>query len=277
MEKISFLNGKFLPHSQCFVHIEDRGFQFADSVYEVVLFKNNKLIDFDWHIQRLARSLVEMRIKFDLSTIDFKNIFLELFKKNNLSEGSVYLQITRGVHSRMAALPECEPTIISTVKEFDKSLKKQLSVVIHPDLRWGRCDIKSTALFASSLAKQNATDQGFDDVIMERGGFVTEISFANVFMVDEKNNLITPSLDQNILGGVTRNRIIDLAQNNGITTIERQITVDEILKAKEIFASSSTMLIRPIIKVNNKPVNNGTAGKITQKLIDLYNEFIVNC
>lgn len=274
MEKISFLNGKFLPHNQCFVHIEDRGFQFADSVYEVILFKNNKLIDVDWHLDRLVRSLHEMKIKFNQNEAQLKNIFLDLFKQNNLKEGSVYLQITRGTAPRMAGFPEeYQPTIIAVVSAL-KEMKNAISVTIKPDIRWGRCDIKTTALFASSLAKQNAVEMGFDDVIFTRDGFITEASFANVFMVDGENKLITAGLDQNLLGGITRKRFLDLASKNGITTIEKKFTADELTQAREVFVSSSTLLIRPVIKIDNQIIADGEVGEITKKLISLYNKFI---
>lgn len=277
MEKISFLNGEFLPHSKCFIHIEDRSVQFADSIYEVVLFKNGKLVDCDWHFDRLFRSLEQMQINFhhqsNLGRGELKNIFLELFEKNNLQEGSVYLQITRGVAPRTAGIPECKPTIISTVKEIDKNAKSELSAIFYPDIRWGRCDIKSTALFASSVAKQNAVNRGFDEVIMTRDGFITEASFANVFMVDHQNNLITPLLDQNILGGITRKRIIVLAKENGINVVERKITVEEMLNAQEIFVSSSTLAIRPVVSLDKKFLG---VGKITKNLIGFYDSYLLS-
>ncbi|MFT5703503.1 MAG: D-alanine transaminase, partial [Rickettsiales bacterium] len=212
MERISFLNGEFLPHNQCFVHIEDRGFQFADGVYEVILFKNKKLIDIDWHLERLYRSLKELLIKFELDKNSLEKIILELFSKNNLFEGSIYLQITRGKALRQQGLPESKPTIVATVlslKNIDS--KAGLKVITHQDIRWSRCDIKSIGLIASSMIRQKAYDEGFDDAILIRDGFITEATFANVFIVDKNGILITRPADNFVLTGITKKRIVKLA------------------------------------------------------------------
>jgi D-alanine transaminase len=274
MEKISFLNGKFLPHNQCFISIEDRGFQFADSIYEVILFKNNQLIDVNWHLERLFRSLGEMQIKFEENQGKLIDIFLELFKKNGLKEGSIYLQISRGSQARIPDFPkDCKPTIIAITSPI-KAPKKQLSVITTKDIRWGRCDIKSTALFASSFAKEKAIKAGFDDAVFIQDEFVAEASFANIFIVDERNNLITPSLKQNILGGITRKRIIDLAGKNGISVIEKSFTKHDLQSANEVFICSSTLLIRPVVKVDDKIIGSGEVGRVTGKMIDLYDDFL---
>ena len=279
MERISFISGQFLPHNQCFVHIEDRGFQFGDGVYEVILFKNKRLIDVERHLQRLFYSLDELKIKLDYNRDKLQKIILQLFVKNNLNDGSVYLQVTRGGGVRQQNIPkDYLATVVATVsplKNFNQEkLESGLSVIVEEDIRWHKCNIKSTALIASSLIRQKAIDKDFDDAILIRDGYVTEATFANVFMVDEKDNLITRKADNFILCGITRNRIIDLAKKNKIVVVEKKFTLSEFLVAKEVFLSSSTLLIRPISKVNKQIIGDGKVGKISKKLIFLYNEFI---
>ncbi len=279
MERISFVNGQFLPHSQCFIHIEDRGFQLADGVYEVILLKNNKLIDIDWHLQRLFRSLVELEIKFEQNQNDLQKIILELFAQNNLSDGSVYLQITRGVANRQQIFPtDISPTITATVSPLKtinpQDLENGLSVQTHQDIRWQRCDIKSTSLLASCWIRDKAIKTGADDAILIRDGFITEATFANVFIVDKNGTLITRNADNFILQGITRNRLIELAKNNGIAILEKKFSVDELLQAKEVFLSSTTLLVRPVSRVDGQIIGTGKAGEISKKLLALYNNFI---
>ncbi|MFT7086740.1 MAG: D-alanine transaminase [Rickettsiales bacterium] len=277
MERISFLNGEFLPHNQCFVHIEDRGFQFADGVYEVILFKNKKLIDIDWHLERLYRSLKELLIKFELDKNSLEKIILELFSKNNLFEGSIYLQITRGKALRQQGLPESKPTIVATVlslKNIDS--KAGLKVITHQDIRWSRCDIKSIGLIASSMIRQKAYDEGFDDAILIRDGFITEATFANVFIVDKNGILITRPADNFVLTGITKKRIVCLAKENNINVLERKFTLEEMLNAKEVFLTSTTLLIRSVSKIDNEIINNGKMGLMAEKLLEIYQNFISN-
>jgi len=279
MERVSFVNGKFLPHSQCFVHIEDRGFQLADGVYEVILLKNNKLIDIDWHLQRLFHSLAELEIKFEQNKTYLEQIILELFAKNNLTDGSVYLQITRGATNRQQIFPtNISPTITATVSPLkiinQQDLENGLSVQTHQDIRWQRCDIKSTSLLASCWIRQKAVSAGDDDTILIRDGFVTEATFANVFIVDKNGTLITRNADNFILQGITRNRLIELAKNNGIAVLEKKFSVEELLQASEVFLSSTTLLVRPVSKVDGQIISNGKTGEISKKLSGLYNNFI---
>jgi D-alanine transaminase len=281
MERISFVNGKFLPHSQCFVHIEDRGFQLADGVYEVILLKNNQLIDIDWHLQRLFRSLAELEIKFEQDKNYLEQIILELFAKNNLQDGSVYLQITRGVTNRQQIFPtNITPTITATVsplKAIDKNISENgLAVQTHQDIRWQRCDIKSISLLASCWIRQKVVEAGMDDAILIRDNFVTEATFANVFIVDKFGTLITRNADNFILQGITRNRIIDLAKKNGIAILEKKFSVEELLQASEVFLSSTTLLVRPVSKIDGQIIGDGKAGEVSKKLLDLYNNFINN-
>jgi D-alanine transaminase len=273
MTRISFVNGKFLPHDQCFVHIEDRGLQFADGVYEVILFKNKQFVDLARHLTRLLRSLNEMHIKIEQSKEEITQILQDLLQKNNIADGAIYLQVNRGAAPRAQGLPDCTASIIATVKNLAIG-GQNLRTIFVEDIRWGRCDIKSIALFAGCLAKQTAVEKGADDAIFVKNGAVQEGSFANIFMVDDEGILTTPGTKQNILGGITRRRILQLAQKNNIKTAERPINQDEILQAKEVFFTSSSLLIRPVVQIEEDIIGGGKVGPLTQKLQKIYNNFI---
>lgn len=278
MTRISFLNGKFLPHDECFVHIEDRGFQFADGVYEVTLFKNGKLIDCDAHLKRLFRSLREINIEHNFTQEELEKIMLDLFAQNKMEEGICYLQINRGHHIRVPYCPKnLTPTIIATVslgkKLSEEEFEKGFSTLTHEDIRWSRCDIKAVSLLPSTLMNQKAKDLGADDMIFVRDGFVTEASFANAFIVDSNDTLITRNADNFILCGITRNRIIDLAKKRGIKIAERKFSIEEMMQAKEVFLTSSSLIIRPIVKIDGKTIGEGVAGKIARDLKQDYQEF----
>ncbi len=279
MSRISYLNGEFLPHENCLVHIEDRGFQFADGVYEVTLFKNGKLIDGEPHLERLFRSLREMKIEHNFKQEDLHKMQIELFAKNQMSEGICYLQITRGATNRVPFFPKnLTPTISATValgkKLTDEEFEKGVSIMTHEDIRWKRCDIKSIALFASSFLNQKAKDLGFDDMIFVRDGVVTEGSFANAFIVDAAGTLITKGADNLILCGITRNRLIEFAKAAGIKVEERDFSVAELMAAQEVFLTSSSLILRPVTKVDGKVVGTGKAGKVARVLSEAYKNFI---
>jgi D-alanine transaminase len=253
--------------------------QFADGVYEVILFYKNKLIDNEWHLDRLFRSLGEINIKLDLSYEKLSNICLELCKRNNLQDASIYIQITRGATSRNQLIPVgLNPTIIVTVSPIkltaSDELEKGYSAITLEDIRWQRCDIKSISLLASSLTKQKAIDMGYSEAIFIRNNIVTECSFSNLFIVDNNNNLVTKNLDNQVLAGITRRRIIALAKEIGIAVIERSFSSEELIKSKEAFATSTTLLIRPLTKINDTIISNGKCGQITRRLIDKYQQFL---
>lgn len=282
-QRISYLNGKYLPHENCLIHIEDRAFQFADAAYEVVLFENNKLIDGQNHLKRMMRSLGELNIKHSFSIDSLIEIILELFRRNKLNSGFCYLQISRGVANRQPNLPvNIQPSINATVSEkkifSSEEFAKGIALMTTDDIRWHRCDIKTVNLLASTLTNQKAKDQGFDDAIFVRNGVVTEATYANVFIVDKNNNLITHPADNHILCGITRNRIINIAQENKINVIEKKFGVDEMYDASEVFLTSSTLKIRPVRQVDQKIFfNNNHNNSITTKTIsDKYQEFIDN-
>lgn len=279
MSRISYLNGEFLPHEKCLVHIEDRGFQFADAAYEVTLFKNGRLIDGDSHIERLFRSLREMKIEHNLQKEDLLKMQIDLFSKNNMNEGTCYMQVSRGTANRVPWMPKnLTPTISATVslgkKMTAEEFEKGVSIMTHEDIRWKRCDIKSVALFASSFVNQKAKDLGFDDAIFVRDGIVTEGTFANAFIVDSNQTLITKAPDNLILCGITRNRIILMAKEKGIKVEERNFSVSEMLSAKEVFLTSSSLILRPVTKIDGEVIGSGKAGEIATKLFTAYQNFV---
>ncbi len=279
MSRISYLNGEFLPHENCLVHIEDRGFQFADGAYEVTLFKNGKLIDGEAHLNRLFRSLSEMNIEHKLIKESLLEMQIKLFALNKMSEGICYIQVTRGTTNRVPTCPKgLSPTISATValgkKLTAEEFEKGVSVMTHEDIRWKRCDIKTVGLLASTLINQKAKDSGFDDAIFVRDGVVTEGSFANAFIVDENGTLITKAPDNLILCGITRNRLIEFAKEAGIKVEERNFSVAELISAKEVFLTSSSLILRPVTKVDGKIIGEGKAGKIAHLLSETYKNFV---
>lgn len=277
-EKTIFLNDEYLPYDKAFIHIEDRGFQLADGVYEVILYENNKLIDFEPHIDRLFRSAREIDLKINKTKEEFKEIFLKLFKENNLKSGYIYLQATRGSSPRSQVIPKNYNTTINAIANPYKNIDKEdlmngFKAITHDDIRWKRCDIKSISLLASTMVKDKANNENAAEAILIRDGFVTEGSFSNVFIVNDKNQLITRPADNLILQGITRNRIISLAQENNIEVIEKKFTKETLLNAKEVFVTSSTLKIRPISKIDDQKIGSGTAGDIAKNLISLYNNY----
>lgn len=278
MAKISFLNGEFIEHSKAMVHIDDRAMQFADSVYEVTLVHNNKLIDGELHWQRLMNSLEKMKIRIDYTVEQLDDFARQLIRQNDIVTGSLYIQITRGVAPRNQLLPEnIKPTVIMTISEFKLPvadiLDKGVKTISQPDIRWQMCDVKSTGLLIGSLYKQKAADANCDDVIMLRDNVVTECCFSNIFIVKDQQ-LITHPLDNHILAGITRHRLIELAKQVDIKVIERKFKFDELLEADEVFSSSTTTFVRPIHIVDNQMIKDGATGRVTRELFNSYLKFV---
>jgi D-alanine transaminase len=281
--RISFLNNKFINHQDAFIHIEDRSVQFGDSVYEVILFKNNKLIDAKPHLERLFQSLEKVNIKHNFLQDEIEKNMLELFKRNNLNDGSIYLQISRGVFNRVPWVPTSEKEgghnfimTVSPLKTFSKQeFTDGLNLITHEDIRWHRVDIKTTCLLASSMVNQKAKDLGYNDALFVRNGIVTEATYANFFFFDQEDNLITKKADNFILNGITRQRIIALAKENEINVVEKDFGMDEVFQAKEAFLSSSTLKIRPINSIDDNVIGQKSRGLVA-KLSQYYDEFIDN-
>ncbi len=283
MSRVSYVNGRYVPHAEACVHIDDRGYQFADAVYEVIGVSGGFLIDEEAHLVRLFRSLGEIHIPRPFTAPVFRHLFRELVRRNRLSEGMVYLQISRGVAPRDHVFPKegGKPSIVATARRLDRAaLAKRaaegISVVSAPDNRWGRVDIKTTGLLPNLLARQAAREQGAQEVwFVDREGFVTEGGATNAWIVDREGTLITRPLGPDILGGVTRQTLIRAAQTSGVPLVERVFTLDEARAAREAFCSASTYIIMPVVEIDGQAIGNGEPGSITQRLLEAFRDATV--
>lgn len=282
MPRIAYVNGRYVPHHEASVHIEDRGFQFADSIYEVVALINGAFADETGHLDRLERSLSELRINMPMHRSSLRVVMRELVRRNRIKDGSVYMQITRGVAPRDFKFPKNTPSgIVLTLRHttFDIEAGKAAgkTAVTLPDIRWKRRDIKTTQLLSQALAKQAALDAGaYDAWLVDEKGFVTEASASNAWIVDKNGALVTrPATGNAILKGVTRNALQALCRRHKVKLVERAFTVKELYQAKEAFMSSAVALIVPIIAVDGKKIGSGKIGPVTSEIFDLYMGYAV--
>lgn len=283
MSRTAYVNGQYVPHDQAAVHIEDRGYQFADGVYEVFAAIDERFIDIEAHFDRLERSLNEIRMEMPLSRRSFSLIMAEVLRRNRVANGILYLQVTRGSAPRDHGFPKNpEPGIVMTARKMSlppprANLEHGVSVITVPEIRWRRCDIKSVALLPNVLAKQTARDAGAHEAwFVDDEGFVTEGSSTNSWIVDTEGNLVTRDASGAILGGITRWALLDIAANAGITVVERPFTVDEAKSAREAFISSSSAFVLPVVEIDGNPVGNGKPGSVAEKLGKLYQQHTEN-
>ncbi|HEY4134254.1 MAG TPA: D-amino-acid transaminase [Alphaproteobacteria bacterium] len=276
MSRIAYVNGHYIEHRRAAVHIDDRGYQFADGVYEVVTIAAGRLIDEDLHFRRLERSLHEMRIPAPMSRAAMRHIFAEVIRRNIVTDGIVYMQITRGVAPRDHVFPKkAKPSVVVTAKRLKptdpKLLARGVDVVSMPDIRWGRCDIKSLSLLPNVLAKQAAKEQGaYEAWLVDKAGDVTEGSSTNAWIVSAKGALVTRSAGPEILNGVTRLAVLALARAAKMKIEERTFSLKEARKAKEAFITSSTNFVMPVVNIDGKPVGDGKPGAFTRRLREHY-------
>jgi D-alanine transaminase len=280
MPKLAYVNGRYRPHSEAAIHIEDRGYQFADGVYEVVPVVHGTLVDEEPHLDRLERSLRELRIAMPMSRPALKLVSREVMRRNGLSYGFLYMQVTRGVAARdhkfpKAAKPALVMTVRQTVPQSQELLGRGVGVVTLPDIRWGRCDIKSVSLLPNVLAKQQAVEAGaYEAWMVDAEGRVTEGSSTNAWIVTQDNLLLTRNANNSILNGITRIRLLDLADKEGLAFEERPFTVEEALNAREAFLTSSTNFVLAVTRIDDRPVGNGHPGLFTGKLRQHYMDYI---
>jgi len=279
MSKIAYLNSKYINFSQAKIHIEDRGLQFSDSVYEVVPFYNKKLIDFNFHIKRLKYSLNELQIKYIVKADKLKKIFDKIIRLNKIRNGIVYLQITRGVQSRDHNYRNnlTPNLIIYTInKKFNLPNSNFIGekAITYKDLRWKRRDIKTVSLLANVLAKKEAVRKKAYEAILVDNGKVTEATASNVWIV-KNNKLITHPFNTDILKGITRETVKKIIKKNKLNLIETSFTKKELYNADEVFITSSSSLVTPIIIIDSKLVNKGKIGKITLQLATLYADLFI--
>jgi D-alanine transaminase len=269
-----YLNGSYVPETEAKVSVFDRGFLFSDSVYEVVSVLDGKLVDFDGHVRRLARSLSELGIKGAPDATSWLAICRDLVKQNAVEEGMIYWQVTRGApDDRDFVFPPANtmPTVFAFTQSrplADNPLAERgINVVILPDLRWGRADIKTTQLLYASLMKNEAIAQGADDAWMERGGVITEGTAQNAHIISKDGVLVTHPLNRDILHGITRAAVLPLVAQR---IDERPFTVTEAEQAAEAFVSSASGFVMPVVRINGKPIGDGKPGSATIQLRKAY-------
>ncbi|MBN8944700.1 MAG: D-amino-acid transaminase [Rhizobiales bacterium] len=274
MSRIAYVNGSYLPHGSAAVHIEDRGYQFADGVYEVCEVRGGRLVDETRHLSRLERSLTELKIDSPMSRGALGVVLRETVRRNRVRDGLVYMQVTRGVARRDHAFPKpgTPPALVITAKSVDMAkgdanAAKGVKVITLPDNRWERVDIKSVGLLPNCLAKQAAREAGaYEAWLVDADGFVTEGSSTNAWIVTKDGVLVTRYADNGILKGITRTTLFDLCAREGIKIEERQFSVAEAQEARECFLTSATTIVMPIVAIDGRPVGNGAPGSIATDL-----------
>jgi D-alanine transaminase len=280
MSRVAYVNGRYVAHRQAAVHIEDRGYQFADGVYEVCEVKGARLIDERRHMQRLARSLSELGIPFPMSAAALGVVLREVARRNRVADGLVYLQVTRGVAPRNHAFPSpgVEPGIVVTARPIDRAAGERraadgVAVITVPENRWARVDIKTVSLLPNVLAKQRAKEAGaFEAWFVDQDGFVTEGSSTNAWIVTGERRLVTRPADFGILRGITRSVILDLAGRDGLAVEERRFSVEEALAAREAFITAASTLVMPVVKIDGRLVGDGKPGRVATELRARFHE-----
>jgi len=279
MARYAYVNGRYVDHRQARVHIEDRGYQLADGVYEVVGVRDGRLIDEAPHIDRLDRSLRELRIAWPVSRAALSYIVRELMRRNRLRDGLVYIQVTRGVAWRDHAFPTTpiRPALVLTTKNTKRAEADPgpgIAVKSQPDIRWERCDIKTVALLPNVLAKQAAREVGaYEAWLVDRDGRVTEGASTNAWIVTHDDELVTRQTDTGILAGITRLTLKSLAKDLQLKVVERPFTLAEAKRAKEAFISSATSFVTPVVKIDGEPVGDGKVGPTARRLREEYVRF----
>lgn len=279
MGRYAYVNGRYVDHQQASVHIEDRGYQLADGVYEVVGIRDGKMIDEALHIDRLDRSLRELRIGWPVARGTLGFILRELMRRNSLRDGLVYMQVTRGVARRDHAFPTTpvKPALVITTKNT-KHLGADpgpgVAVKSQRDIRWERCDIKTIALLPNVLAKQAARESGaYEAWLVDEQGCVTEGASTNAWIVTPDGELITRQTDNGILAGITRHTLKALASSMQLKFVERPFTLAEAKKAKEAFITSATSFVTPVVKIDDDAVGDGKVGPTARRLREEYVRF----
>lgn len=283
MSRIAYVNGQYIPHNHATVHIEDRGYQFADGVYEVIPIINGKMIDEKGHLDRLWRSMDELRIDEPMMRRPLQLVMQEVLRQNGVDTGLIYIQVTRGVSRRDHPFPsDTVSSLVMTAKKtsLEKSEKKAeegVAVITVPDIRWKRRDIKSVSLLPNVLAKQEAVEKGaYEAFQVDEEGMVTEGSSTNAWIVNKEGVLITRETDHNILAGITRAALLELLKKKGIKFELRAFSEEELLDAREVFLTSSSSYVQPVIKVNEKMIGNGKPGSISVELRGVFKEYMEN-
>jgi len=278
VSRVAYVNGRYVAHGQAAVHIEDRGFQFADGVYEVWAAFDGRLADAEGHFERLARSLSELRIDPPMTRAALERVLRETLRRNRVRDGIVYLQVTRGAARRDHAFPKpgTPTTVVATARSIDiaaaeAKAAKGVAVVTHPDQRWGRCDIKTIGLLPNALAKQAARENGaYEAWLIDADGLVTEGASTNAWIVDASGSLRTRDTGANILRGVTRKTLLQIAGELQMSVEERPFTIAEAKGAREAFITAASAFVTPVVKIDGAQVADGQVGPVAKRLRALY-------
>lgn len=281
MSRIAYVNGRYLPHRAASVSIDDRGYQFADGIYEVCEVAGGCLIDPSRHLDRLDRSLAELRIAAPMGRAGLMLLMREIARRNHVRDGLVYLQVSRGVAPRDHGfpVPAVKPALVATAHAIDPGVgearaARGVAVISLPDERWARVDIKTTSLTGNVLAKQAARDAGAHEAfLVDRDGFVTEGASTNVWIVTADGALVTRPAERGILRGITRTTLMDVAAGLQIRVIERPFTIAEAQGAAEAFLSSATQHAMPVVSIDGVAVGDGRPGPVARRLRATFREF----
>ncbi len=281
MSRIAYVNGRYVPHQSAAVHIEDRGYQFADAVYEVCEVRGGKMVDMPRHFARLERSLSELRIRLPMPLPALTMILREVVRRNRVSYGIVYLQIGRGVARRDHAFPpdHVSPSLVVTAKNLNFARNqamaaKGIAVISQPDERWARVDIKSTSLLPNVLARQAAREQGaYEAWLVDAQGCVTEGAASNAWIVTQDGSIITRSVDGSILSGITRSVVMEVASALQLRVEERAFTLDEARAASEAFVTAASQIVMPVVKIDGQAVGDGVPGPVAKRLRQEFHRF----
>jgi D-alanine transaminase len=280
LSRIAFVNGRYVPHGQAVIHIEDRGYQFADGVYEVCEVREGHIVDERRHMERLSRSLGELRIPPPMSPKALGFVLRETVRLNRVREGILYLQVTRGVAKREHAFPSAgtRPSLVVTARARDRAKAETLAeagiaVITLADNRWERVDIKTIALVPNVLARQAAREAGAAEAwFVDEKGFVTEGAASNAWIVTRAGALVTRPAERGILRGITRTVVFEVAAASGLEVEERPFRVSEALEAREAFVTAATQIVMPVVKIDGTPVADGKPGAVSRALRARFHE-----
>lgn len=278
MPRIAYVNGRYVRHADAAVHIEDRGFVFADAVYEVCQVQRGFIVDLTRHLDRLDRSLGEIRISPPMPRAALSGIMRQVLRRNHVVNGMVYLQVTRGVAKRdhVFPSPEVRASLVVTAKSLNPAVNAAkyatgIKAITVEDNRWGRVDIKTVGLLPNVLARQQAKEAGAQEAIFVDGeGNVTEGGATNLWIVDKAENLVTRPADHGILSGITRMTLMDVAERLGLPVTERRFSVADMLEAREIFVTGATTICLPVVSVDGVTIANGHPGMTAQKIREAF-------
>jgi D-alanine transaminase len=280
MPRLAYVNGRYVPHGQAAVHVEDRGYQFADGVYEVVTIVRGRMVDEEPHLDRLERSLSELDAALPMARPVLQRVMRELVRRNRVDDGILYLQITRGVAARNHEFPgaSVEPTLVMTTRAVDMLASNRFAegakAITVPDIRWQRCDIKTIALLPNCMAKTAAARAGaYEALMVDADGNVTEGTSSNAWIISGEGRLVTRPPTHAILNGVTRLSILRIAAEEGIEIEERLFSIDEAKSAREVFVSSATSFATPIVQIDDTVIGDGAPGPLSRRLLQAYLDY----